>query len=445
MLLRFSVENWMSFRDEATLDLSATREKQHPEHVALIKKHNLRLLPVAAIYGGNASGKSNFIEALNFVEGFITDPPKAGSPIPVKPFRMDKGFANRPTTFSFEILVEDTIYDYMFSVTGRRVVGEELKRIGVTREETLFRRGALPGDFLLAAELKDQEELRFAFRGTQDNQLYLTNSVSQKLEEFGPVFDWFAKSLTIIRPAMHCGGLPILTDESNPRSSQISRRLRDLDSGIDRLRSIGISPESVMSKEQLESISANLREGVTLPLETVGGEDGVFLSIHDGKVITRRLIPIHLTDSGDEIPFSYSDESEGTRRLIDLLPAFLHLEDKRSSAVYVIDELDRSLHSNLTTDLLVHYLEQRRTALARCQLIFTTHDTQLLTQEIFRRDEIWITERDRSGASKLVAFSEFKDVRKDKDIRKSYLQGRLGGVPRIRATSSACEDEAAVR
>ena len=200
-----------------------------------------------------------------------------------------------------------------------------------------------------------------------------------------------------------------------------------------------------MSKEQLESISPNLREGLTLPLEMVGGEDGVFLYIQNGKVIARRLIPIHQADSGEEIPFNYSDESEGTRRLIDLLPAFLHLEDKRSSAVYVIDELDRSLHTNLTTDLLVHYLGQRQTALARCQLIFTTHDTQVMTQDIFRRDEMWITERDRSGASKLVAFSEFKEVRKDKDIRKSYLQGRLGGVPRIRTTSSACGDEAAVR
>ena len=440
MLLRFTVENWMSFRDEATLDLKATAEKQHPEHIASTEKQNLRLLPVAAIYGGNASGKSNFIAALGFAEDFITDPPKTGAPIPVRPFKMGKGFSDRPTTFRCEILVEETVYSYMFSVTGSRVLEEELRRISPRKEETLFRRGVLPGDFQLASTLKNQPELSFAFRGTQDNQLYLTNSVSQKLEEFRPVFDWFAKSLTIIKPRMHCSGLPDLTDESNPRSSQIARRLRDLDSGIDRLQSIEISPESVMSKELLESSSTLVREGATIPLEAWGGEDGVFLRIEDGKVVTRRLIPIHKADSGEDIQFSYSDESDGTRRLIDLLPAFLHLAEERNSAVYVIDELDRSLHSNLTTDLLAHYLGQRRAASTRCQLIFTTHDTQLMTQDIFRRDELWITERDRSGASTLVPFSEFKDVRRDKDIRKSYLQGRLGGIPRIGSASATCEE-----
>jgi len=144
------------------------------------------------------------------------------------------------------------------------------------------------------------------------------------------------------------------------------------------------------------------------------------------------------------VPFQYLDESDGTRRLLDILPAFLMLGDERYSSTFVIDELDRSLHPNLTRNLVEMFLACRRES-SRTQLVFTTHDAQLMTQEIFRRDELWAAERDQSGASKLIAFSEFKDVRKDRDIRKSYLQGRMGGVPHIRGTNSQCSEEVEAR
>ncbi|MFZ1085342.1 MAG: AAA family ATPase, partial [Terracidiphilus sp.] len=172
--------------------------------------------------------------------------------------------------------------------------------------------------------------------------------------------------------------------------------------------------------------------------------DTASLHKRNGAVIARQLAPIHYGENGEEVPFNFSDESDGTRRLLDVLPAFLSLEERPNPPVFIIDELDRSLHSNLTRNLLEHFLDMRAES-SQSQLVFTTHDTQLMTQDIFRRDELWVTERDQSGASKLVAFSEFKDVRKDKDIRKSYLQGRLGGIPKIRSTSLVCEDEAPAR
>ena len=123
-------------------------------------------------------------------------------------------------------------------------------------------------------------------------------------------------------------------------------------------------------------------------------------------------------------------ESDGTQRIIDLLPAFLDLSEQTSQKVYVIDEVDRSLHSLLIRNLIEAYLECC-SAETRTQLLLTTHNVMLMDQQLLRRDEMWVTERDASGATDLFSFSEYEDIRYDKDIRKSYLQGRMGGVPRI--------------
>ncbi len=448
MLLRFSVENWMSFRDEVTLDLVATREEQHSNHIAMIEKYGLKLLPIAVIYGANASGKSNLIKALAFAQKLVTDPPKADAPIPVKPFRLKKESSELPTRFRFEVLIDESIYEYSFSVTRNKVAHEELKQINKASEEILFRR--LEGKLDPQDQFPANSALRFAFEGTQDNQLYLSNSVSQKLMDFRVVYDWFKLKLILILPVWLDTKSPRIPSDNHPLFNKMTARLRELDSGISALHHAELSLETVIAKEFVDGLTSHLREGEWLSLahpffedELFDNNNDVFLYRENGKVVARRLEPIHKTESGEDIPFRLADESDGTRRLIGLLQQLLWLEEQYPLTL-VIDELDRSLHSNLTRNLLEHYLAQETTS-SRSQLIFTTHDTQLMTQELFRRDEIWITERDESGASKLVAFSEFKDVRSDKDIRKSYLQGRMGGVPRIRTSSVSCDDGATVR
>ncbi len=444
MLLRFSVENWMSFRDEATLDMVATREEQHSSHVAAIQKYGFKVLPVAAIYGANASGKSNLVKALSFVQQFITNPPRPDSPIIFKPFLLNRDSSKRPTKFRIEFLIEETVYEYRFSITAEKVLEEELKRINATTEELLFRRAFGKGDFVLSGRIQEQDEQNFAFRGTNDNQLYLTNSVSQKLLEFKPLFDWFKNGIKVILPESRYNNFSILTNEIHPLFSKMIDRLRGLDSGIALLRQVEFSPEIIFPRDLLDRASVSLKEGQSLFVGPDLAMDTASLHKRNGAVIARQLAPIHYGENGEEVPFNFSDESDGTRRLLDVLPAFLSLEERPNPPVFIIDELDRSLHSNLTRNLLEHFLDMRAES-SQSQLVFTTHDTQLMTQDIFRRDELWVTERDQSGASKLVAFSEFKDVRKDKDIRKSYLQGRLGGIPKIRSTSLVCEDEAPAR
>jgi len=142
-------------------------------------------------------------------------------------------------------------------------------------------------------------------------------------------------------------------------------------------------------------------------------------------------VSFHQDSEGKEVRFDISQhESDGTQRVVELLPAFIEASGSLANKVYLIDEVDRSLHTLLTRSLLEGYLASCHPD-SRNQLIITTHDVLLMDQRLFRRDEMWVTERDQQGVSHLIPFSDYKDVRNDKDIRKSYLQGRLGGIPRI--------------
>ena len=179
------------------------------------------------------------------------------------------------------------------------------------------------------------------------------------------------------------------------------------------------------------------------------GESGSFLGLPndryvvkrvDGDLIVEKLVTHHTNSSGEEVKFEIDQESDGTQRLIDLLPAFLDLARYKSSSVYIIDEIDRSLHTILLRRLLEYYL-QKCNASSRSQMLFTTHDLLIMDQKLLRRDEMWVTERDYDGNTSLIAFSDYEGIRYDNDIRKSYLQGRFGGIPQILLSDAVIERE----
>ena len=164
------------------------------------------------------------------------------------------------------------------------------------------------------------------------------------------------------------------------------------------------------------------------------------VSRKNDELIAKKLVTYHTKTDGTEAKFEIGQESDGSQRVIDLLPAFLELAAPGSKKVFVIDEVDRSLHTLLTRRLLDAYLASC-SADTRSQLLLTTHDVLLMDQQLLRRDEMWVAERKPTGISTLVSFAEYKDVRYDKDIRKSYLQGRLGGIPRILLSSNFAEND----
>ena len=234
----------------------------------------------------------------------------------------------------------------------------------------------------------------------------------------------------MVAPDARFGGGVLFFDEDHPLTVTMNEMLDDLDTGISHLGSEQVPLENIRIPQALEGeIQERLDEGRAVFVEDEANNQ-LLMTRKDGELAVMKRVTVHQMADGTEASFEVSQESDGSQRLIDLLPAFLDLSSDDSKSVYVIDEVDRSLHTLLTRRLLEDYLATRSND-TRTQLLLTTHDVLLMDQRWLRRDEMWVTERDASGASSLFSFSEYRDVRYDKDIRKSYLQGRLGGVPRI--------------
>ncbi len=427
MIISFSIENWMSFRDSVSFSMVASRERQHGNRVPIIAQHRTRILPVAAIYGGNASGKTNFFKALSFVKRLAVRGREPDSLIPVEPYRLDSASIEKPSRFRLELLIDKIIYEFSFAVTRKKVVEEKLVKITSTSEKVLYNRQENTPNF--DPSLDKDQFLHFAFQGTRDNQLFLTNSVSQKVDNFRPVYDWFKDTLMLIAPDSRFEQFEHFLDEDHPLYSIMNERLPQLDTGISRLGGEDIPFESIPLPERVKSeLQEYIKENKTIHFDALS--ERFIITSKAGELVARKMVSFHPRSDGTEAKFDIRHESDGSQRVINLLPAFLAVSAAKSKTVCVIDEVDRSLHPLLTGKLLREYLETCSTD-SRAQLLITTHDILQMDQGLFRRDEMWAAERNRSGSTGLLSFSEYKDVRYDKDIRKSYLQGRLGGVPRM--------------
>ncbi len=433
MLVNFSLENWMSFRDRVTFSMVGSRERQHGERVPRLKKYHTRILPIAALYGGNASGKTNFFEALSFARRLVVRGTQPEGLIPVAPFRLDGNGVGQPSRFCFELLVDETIYEFSFAVTREAVLEEKLVEIKSTVEKVLYDRREGKPNFSKA--LSKNKFLNFTFEGTRDNQLFLTNSISQKVKDFQPVHDWFKDSLVLITPESHFQLFEQVLDEGHPFFAIMNEALPQLDTGITHLAGEEIPFENIPLPGPLKAMfQGEIKEGMAVQYRVrqrtaEQGDDRFIVTRKDGELTAKRLVAYHLKEDGTEARFEMNQESAGTLRVLDLLPAFFRLSAQGSRKVVVIDEIDRSLHTLLTRRLLTIYLENYSSVETRSQLLLTTHDLSLMDQQLLRRDEMWVAERDISGASTLLSFSDYKDIRYDKDIRRSYLQGRMGGIP----------------
>ena len=429
MIISFSVENWMSFRDRTTFSMVASRERQHGERVPKLGKYQTRVLPIAAIYGGNASGKTNFFKALSFAKTLVVEGTRPDSLIPIDTFRLDAGRRSQLSRFAFELLIDETIYDFSFAVTQKEVLEERLVKITSTSEKVLYDR--CDGNLSFDSALSKDPFFPFVFRGTRDNQLFLTNSVSQNIDDFRPVYDWFKDKLVLVAPDSRFDLFELFLDEGHPLYMAMNEMLSRLDTGIAHLGSEEIPLENISIPEPLKTeLQEKVKEGMAIRLLMEPQTNRIVITRKDGELIAKRLVAFHPKSDGTEVRFEIHQESEGSQRVIDLLPAFLELSAQTLQKVYVIDEIDRSLHPLLIRQLLEEYLSNCSTK-TRTQLLLTTHNVMLMDQQLLRRDEMWVAERDGAGVSSLFSFSEYKDVRYDKDIRKSYLQGRMGGIPRI--------------
>jgi AAA15 family ATPase/GTPase len=416
MLIEFSVGNYRSFKDKVTFSMVAAnivaQDKQLDENNVFKVDSDLQLLKSAAIYGANASGKSNLCKAIHFMKWFMVNSSKetqSTDKIDVEHFRLSAETENQPSFFEIVFLLDGQKYRYGFEADNIRVVSEWLFYVPKSRETKLFERNK--NKFSVSKSYKANG----VSQKTRNNALFLSVSAQFNVEIAENILNWLTNKLEIISGLDELFYLRYTVQclSKNENSNQIIELIRKLDFGINTIeleeREIPLSAlPNYLSDEMKNRLSKN-KNKVTF-IKTIHRK---FDS--DGKYLSNESFDLS------------NHESKGTQKLFAL--AGLIFDTLKNGIVLFIDEFDASIHP-LISYAIVELFNSSQTNPNNAQLIFMTHDTNLLSNKLFRKDQIWFTEKNKYGATDLYSLAEYK-VRNDASFEKDYIQGRYGAIPYI--------------
>ncbi len=439
MIISFSVGNFRSFSEEQTLNLIASGRYRdhHKNHLVELPGTEESVLRTAVIYGANGAGKSNIFKALTFLRKLVVTPKTKGAETGREVFRFNESFADQPTVLTLRLLADSRIFEFGVKLNDDNILEEWLIEIEGNREKPIYERvtdannkvtvegKALEGEKLKALVLvggRPEQTFLATVRSTLDSQDYGS--------ALGSVIHWFEKTLTLVSPDSTFRGLGMqLADDPNFLVF-VSSFLKGSSTGVERLniKKNEITEDelrTMMPEKQAERIlNDTRREGVSLLQRRKDHVEVILERGSPNKFYTISIGAVHATEEGKETPIELGEESDGTRRLLHLLPALYHLD--ANGGVFFIDEIDRSMHPLLVWEFLKCFLSS--CSGDRGQIIVTTHECHLLDHELLRRDEIWFSEKKKSGASTLYSLSDF-NPRKDLKLDRHYLEGRFGAVP----------------
>ena len=417
MLIQFTVGNFRSFKEPVTLSMVAAKLNALEPEIDLNNtfrvEDDLTLLTSAAIYGANASGKSNIVKALAFTSWLVKNSSKesqASDPINTMPFRLDEETEHKPSYFEVVFRLEGIPYRYGFEVTREKVETEWLFYSPRGKEAKLFVREG--DEIILSRAYQGSPSVKTV---TRPNALFLSVAAQFNGETAKKVLGWF-DSIGIISGLDDVGYRDFTTKMFSEDSSYRERILELIlssDVGINGVAAekTDIHDPKVLPKELSQELKDFLLRQLKDKEEIV-----TFKSIHH-KTFENGAV--------EQILFDMEEESEGTRKLFYLSGPVI--ETLLNGGVLVIDEIEARMHTLLTRKLIGLFNSEISNP-KHAQLIFATHDTNLLSNKLFRRDQIWFVEKDEFGASHLYSLAELK-VRNDRSFENDYLQGRYGGIP----------------
>lgn len=408
MLIQFRFKNYKSFKDDTILDLSATKITEHNSRV--VKVGNEKLLSAAAIFGANASGKSNVIEAFRFMMTYVIQSFAYGGGyedkgIDIKtlkqtPFLFDTKSRDEESLFEVYFITSEEngykSYNYGFTLNHNGVAEEWLNYKSKTARDfkPIFYRSETELD-LSGIPTKSQENIKIAL---EKEVLILSLGAKLKIAKLKLVRDWFLKN--------NCANF------GNPFENVLLSRIAP--DKFDNDRSV--------QKKVIDYLSAFDPSIVDFNVENQSGDDFEIYAVH--KMI----------DSKKTVSIPLGEESDGTLKMFALYPAFQ--DTLENGGVLLVDELNARLHPLLVRNFLIAFLDPKLN-LKNAQIIFTTHDSWELSNNLLRRDEIWFTEKDPNGVSTLYSLADFVDetgtrIRKDENYEKNYLIGKYGAIPKLK-------------
>lgn len=443
MLIRFTVENFKSFDKKQKLNMIPAKRYRSKKH-HIVDLGSVSLLKIATIYGANASGKTNLIEAIQFSKHIVTEKlPNNSSKMFCRIFEANKC---NESVFEFEIYKNNKFYAYGFSINlfEQQIISEWLyeltpqnnAQLMLFERETRIKRMDINPDI----KLSDIDAMRFKtykidFEENK-NMLFLQEMNRNKkitkdstLSFFRDVYEWFEHDLITISPDQPVTNFEYFYGEGDNQA--INEIIQFFDTGISKVK-VEKTPLNEFKSKVNDAIAEQMIKVFNERLAESNQAKSVAISMRSkdtffnikGSSSEEPVITTIMLEHGNAFDdFEFSEESDGTRRLFDLLDILVSNETNK---VYVIDEMERSLHPKLTykyIELFLELLDKRNT-----QLIFTTHESTIMDQDLLRRDEIWFVERNNNNISHLYSLDRFKE-RYDKQLSKAYLEGRYGAVP----------------
>lgn len=438
MLLRLIVKNLFSFKDYTEFNTAPGRFNRLPHHV--YKAAGVEALKLNAVYGANGAGKSNMFRAIDLLQDYLIS-----AEIPLEfitgTFKFDPASRKSDMYIGVEFIKDDVPFYYGLTLNNGIIIEEELllSGLGRTDDKMLFRRTdtAHPGtktmELVFSDDVMADKEAALFPAFLQHEILkrnepvlhYMKNRQNQVFDRYRKALEWFIEDLSPISPETKPVGLAIQLEKNTQFFQFAQDVMQSFNTGIAAIGVDTISVEEFFgadNKAEAERITSELvaNPGKVKPL--ISPKEEVIFVLHEGRAFAKRLYFKHAEDAG-QARFTAAEESDGTRRLLEYLPAWFTVIN--SGRVFIIDEIERSIHPLMIKELIRKFSHDPTT---KGQLIFSTHESNLLDQDILRPDEIWFAEKNKEGATGFTTLSEFREHHTI-DIRKGYLAGRYGGIP----------------
>ena len=432
MLLRLIIENVSSFKEAVEFNtFPSSKSHSHGNHKMTCG--HVTALRMSAIYGANGAGKSNLLFVLRLLKSMVeTESLRNISVYESLSFKLDEECINKPSGLAIEFYHNQKVFYYHVEFDRESVFLEELYLSERTKDVELFKRESstisMNGDYF-AKGFKTQfvEVLDRLVRPDMLLLSFMGKYYSAEMPFVSEAYSWFVDKLEIILPDSTIHVVPHLFDSNILFSELVNSMMPELKTGISRLfvRKEELDEENIKGNEELLRLikQAKLHPGEPQIMKANWAGEISNVVSEEGKVYMKTLVAVHRMEDGKEINMAFANESDGTRRLVDYMPLFYAVtnEDK----VYVVDEIERSIHPILIKSLMERLSHSEK---ASGQLIFSTHESGLLDQDIFRPDEIWFAQKDAEQATQLYPLSDF-NIHKTANIENGYLNGRYGGIP----------------
>lgn len=422
MLIEFKVANFRSIREEQTLSLVASNYEKGCDECLIAPDlpglAGVKLLKGAAIYGANASGKSNILKALQFVANFVANSLtklKPGDPTGVQPFKLDRESIDKPSRFELTFVANDVRYIFALSVTRQRVVEERLEAYPKGLRQLWYQRtyDSKKEAYQWAKASTHFKRDPSLQERTRENALFLSVGPQFNHPQLTPIFNWFLGQMDFVNLSLDEGVASAFSTymlQIPSYRERVVEFLRKADLGI---------LDVIATFEDVEpdwfKNSGALREG-----KIVDDDSGI------PPFKRTRLNLLHKGVDGAETLLDFEDEeSAGTRLFFSLIAYWLDAMEE--GKLLIVDEIDTSLHNLLVRELLRLILRDESYNVG-AQIVFTTNNSVLLDDSFLRRDQIWFTEKSTSGATTLYPLTDYKP-RKEEALARGYLAGRYGAIP----------------